>query len=306
MRPADRLVLVVELVCGLAITIYALVLGFSTGLPVLFVLAALAAAVTIWRAARTPRTAGPRRPAPGATTAAATPVRAAGPPSPPGTLSPSGRRELDRIVAVLGRAGIFRPHVPDPELLVAGAAEHGEPVTLDAVFAALGEADHWHPGFDVDDYTAGLAHHGSHTEQDPEHLRRQVADLAHLVGPEPAVTVHEVELADTGGAQPIRTRVLLTVGGRRLDLDYPGAGKYLSTMLHVGIARAVREAGAPVRLAWFWSDQGVWLTALPAADPDRVRELNDRLGTAALPDPWEWVDEAPPHAAGEIYRAEGP
>ena len=44
MRPADRLVLVVELVCGLAITIYALVLGFSTGLPVLFVLAALAAA----------------------------------------------------------------------------------------------------------------------------------------------------------------------------------------------------------------------------------------------------------------------
>ena len=56
----------------------------------------------------------------------------------------------------------------------------------------------------------------------------------------------------------------------------------------------------------FWSDQGVWLTALPAADPDRVRELNDRLGTAALPDPWEWGDEAPPHAAGEIYRAEGP
>jgi hypothetical protein len=107
---------------------------------------------------------------------------------------------------------------------------------------------------------------------------------------------------DDAGAVPTRLRVAVGRGGSLDDeqiLDYLGDDKYLSTVLHVAVARALRtlDPDAP-RLAWTWSDQGVWLAALrPAA----FEALNRELGRALL-DPWRWVDTQEPVAAGDLRR----
>ena len=58
------------------------------------------------------------------------------------------------------------------------------------------------------------------------------------------------------------------------------------------------QAGTPraptVRLAWLWVDQGVWITALRGGTT--VEALNAELAGS---EPWEWVDEQAPTAAGE-------
>ena len=80
-------------------------------------------------------------------------------------------------------------------------------------------------------------------------------------------------------------------------LAYDGAVKYLSTELHVALARILRVRRGALRLVWLWSDPGVWLSGLP----DRtVDQLNAALGVAAG-EGWEWVDEQAPTAAGEIF-----
>jgi hypothetical protein len=73
-------------------------------------------------------------------------------------------------------------------------------------------------------------------------------------------------------------------------LAYDGAGKYLSTVVHVALARILRERRTGRRLAWLWR-------ALPAGG---VGKLNTALGPAAG-EGWEWVDEQEPVAAGETY-----
>ena len=111
--------------------------------------------------------------------------------------------------------------------------------------------------------------------------------------------LREVDLADDGGAVRTRLRLELSTGDDRV-LDYRGDPKYLSTVVHVAVARAL-HAAAPKGpwLAWTWSDQGVWLAVLrPAA----LEPLNRELGRALL-EPWRWVDTEEPVAAGDLRRS---
>jgi hypothetical protein len=259
--------------------------------------------------ARTARASGPvgarrtQRPAPPPSRSSSRPAVDEPRPTPP-DLSPSGRAALAHVVGVADRAGLFAPRTPAPADLVEAVADAGEPVTLDAVLAALEEAGFWRPGFRPEDHRRALAFHDSHVEQLPENLEAQVADLDRLSGDALDVRLREVDLADDGGA--VRTRLRLgfaTAGGTGGDdqvLDYRGDPKYLSTVVHVAVARALRVA-APRGpwLAWTWSDQGVWLAALrPAA----LEPLNRELGRA-LVEPWRWVDAEEPVAAGDLRRA---
>ncbi|MCD2197037.1 hypothetical protein LQ327_27060 [Actinomycetospora endophytica] len=221
-------------------------------------------------------------------------------PAAPPQLSDRGKAELARIVGIADHAGLFAPRAPAPVDLVEAVADGGEPVTLDVVLAAVEEADFWRPGFRAEDHLAALAFHASHTEQLAETLRGQVEDLARLVGDVFTVRLVDVDLTAGG-----RTRLGLElgpVGGprHRRTLDYRGAATYLSTELHVAVAGALRAATPPSssgwpRLAWTWSDQGVWLAALRGTS---VEALDAELGRA-IADPWCWVDEQEPVAAGD-------
>ena len=221
------------------------------------------------------------------------PVAERKPVAPP-TLSPSGRAELARIVGIADRAGLFAPRAPRPVDLMETVADHGEPVTLQSTLGGMQEADYWRPEFRPEDHLGRLAFHDSQTEQFADTLTGQVADLARLVGKALTVRLLEVEVADDG-----RTRMRLLVGEDERTLDYLGHGKSLSTVLHATVARALREAHpAGPRLAWTWSDQGVWLAALRTTT---VEALNADLGRA-MEDPWQWVDLQPPTAAGDVIR----
>jgi hypothetical protein len=61
-------------------------------------------------------------------------------------------------------------------------------------------------------------------------------------------------------------------------INYTRAAKYLSTNLHVALARILRARRTGHRLAWLWCDQGVWLSRLRDGEVDR---LNIALGRAS-------------------------
>jgi hypothetical protein len=219
------------------------------------------------------------------------------PPADPPRLSPEGERELNRVVGVLAGAGVFTPRVPEPADLRTPVADQGEPVTAEGVLAALDEADHYVPGFDAAVYSANLAFHVSHGEQLAEVLREQVGDLVRLAGGGLDGVTATVDLTDRAGSGRVRTVVRLVVDGAERVLTYDGAAKYLSTEVHVALARLLRERATGLRLAWLWSDQGVWLSGLPDGAVDG---LNTALGAAAG-EGWQWVDEQEPVAACEMY-----
>jgi hypothetical protein len=305
--------------CGVGVAVYFVVLGrenqdMGVSPVLLFVLAAvvlLGFSIVAVRHARRGREARgrparpagdrrERRPAPPLSRRSSRPAADAPHPAPP-ELSPSGRAALAHVVGVADRAGLFAPRAPRPADLVEAVADAGEPVTLDVVLAALEEAGFWRPGFRAADHLRALAFHDAHVEQLSGTLEAQVADLDRLAGDALDVSLREVDLADDGGA--VRTRLRLgfrTADGERDEtLDYRGDPKYLSTVLHVAVARALLAA-APSGpwLAWTWSDQGVWLAALrPAA----LEPLNRELGRA-LSEPWRWVDTEEPVAAGDLRR----
>ena len=93
------------------------------------------------------------------------------------------------------------------------------------------------------------------------------------------------------------TRLRLTTDADEQVLAYGGAGKYLSTVVHVALARILRSRQTGRRLAWLWDHQGVWLSGL--AD-GMVERLNTARGPAEG-EGWQWVDEQEPTAAGEMY-----
>lgn len=124
----------------------------------------------------------------------------------------------------------------------------------------MDEVDFWRPGFRAEDHRRALAFHDSHVDALPETLEAQVADLDRLAGDALDVRLLEVDLTDDGRAVRTRLRLALTTAGGETDervLDYRGAPEDLSTVLHVAVARALRDA-APQGpwLAWTWSDQG--------------------------------------------------
>jgi hypothetical protein len=97
---------------------------------------------------------------------------------------------------------------------------------------------------------------------------------------------------EQGAANPADVRLRITSDGAERVLDYRGIAKYLSTVLHVELARILRGRATGSRLAWLWSDQGVWVACLP---DDTADGLNAELGPAAG-EGWEWVDEQEPVA----------
>ncbi len=239
-------------------------------------------------AARAARESGPvsgwRIPAP-LPDAGPVPVRAEAPeslerPAPP-ELSVEGRAELARVVGVLDRAGLFRPRTPRPVDLMEAVADAGEPVTAYSVLSALWEGGYYHPEFETDDHLAALAFHDSHVEQFSDDLREQVADLARLTGT--PITIEHLEVGER------RTELTVSVVGNTLELAWASHPKYLSTVLHAAVARALPE----VPLAWTWSDQGAWL-AVPRTE---LRALNAELGRAGE---WTLVADEEPVAAGEV------
>lgn len=225
------------------------------------------------------------------------PATPSGPvPQPTVELSLAGHRELARVVAVLAGAGVLAPDIPDPRQLSEAVADYGEPVTAESVLRAMAEADWYHPGFVALPYSANLAFHDSHTEQLPEVLQDQVRDLVRLAGEGLAGVTAIVEIGDPDGGR-LPTTVRIAVGGQERVLAYAGAAKYLSTELHVELARILRDRRTGRRLAWLWSDQGVWLSGLAEGGVER---LNLELAGPAV-EGWAWVDEQSPHAAGELY-----
>ncbi len=218
--------------------------------------------------ARTVRAAPP---APDRTPAADRPVP---------SLSATGQEQVAGIVSRLHAAGVLVPDAPDPANLHEAVADQGEPVTVDAVLAALHEASYHHPEFRLESCTANLVFHGTQVEQGPEYLREQIDDLVRLAGGALRVEV-------TGIRQEPTTRIRWTLDGGEQVLTYAGATKYLSTVIHVTLARAM--AGAPRRFASLWTDQGMWITALP-----------DDADLSALPGDWEWLADQEPLAAGDV------
>lgn len=256
------------------------------------------------------RRRGPRPPAgppPTVLPRTVSPRPQAAPGSPAPVLTDDERRRVDEIVAVLDRAGVWAPRTPDPALLHPPVADLGPPVTVDGVLQALDEVPYHHPDVDPAAFTDRLARHRHQVEQTAEYLREQVADLARLAGGRVPVEVLDVRLAPAGTpagtpAGAVRTRLDLRVGGEPLTLDYLGVAKYLSTVAHVHLARALRRAGAPRRIAWLHGDD-VLLAGLQDVDLDA---LNTDLGLPpADPDGaggWTWVDECEPVALGEAGR----
>lgn len=106
-----------------------------------------------------------------------------------------------------------------------------------------------------------------------------------------------VELAERPGPARRPTCIRLTTDAGEQVLAYDGAGTFLSTVVHVALARTLRARRTGRRLAWLWDDQGVWLSGLTDGTVER---LNAALGPAAG-EGWEWVDEQEPTAAGEMY-----
>jgi hypothetical protein len=217
--------------------------------------------------------------------------------TPAPTLSAPGRHELARLVATLGGAGLLVPRVPQPDELEEAVADWGEPVTVGAVLGALEETQYWRPTFRPGDHLAALAFHDSQVEQGSDAVTAQVGDLARLVADALDVRLAALEMREVGSV--VSTRVRLVLGGQEHRLDYAGHVKRLSTVLHVTVARALRASSGTrpdrPRLAWLWTDQGVWLAVLRRGMT--VEQLNAEVGDQA--ERWSWVDEEQPIAAGE-------
>lgn len=209
-------------------------------------------------------------------------------------LAPARKGVVKRIVTLLAAQGVFAPEVPEPDTLYAGLADWDGPITQSAVLMALVEANYWHPDIDPDRYIANLVLHDSHVEQFEDSLRAQIDDLVRLA--RGALDVTDVSITLALGSAPHCT-IRMTVNGSPLALDYVPASKYLSTHIHVALARALKAGSSGKRLAWLWDDQGPWMACLNDGAIDRLNAGPgaDKGGYGG----WEWIDMADPVAAGE-------
>lgn len=213
-------------------------------------------------------------------------------------LSKSRAAKVRKVVSILAEEGLFQPEVPKPAALYPPVAERDEVPDQDVVLTALFEADYYDRSFEPARCMANLAFHDSKAEQFAETIESQFADLARLCGD--ALVIEDVEVDDrqidsTARRGPCVIR--FRAADKPIELRYLAASKYLSTVLHVAVARALRETGAARRLAWLWNDQGAWIAALQAGGVER---LNAAVGAVkAGHDGWSWIDQAEPVAAGE-------
>lgn len=212
-------------------------------------------------------------------------------------LAPARKGLVRRVVKLMGDEGVFAPEVPDPAMLFEGVADWDGPVTQAAVLGALDEATYWHPDFDPEPCMANVVMHDSHTEQFEETLRGQVADLVRLAGGALDVRDVAIDLTLLNGPGPHPPCTIgMTVNGEPVTLRYAPAGKYLSTHIHVALARALKAADCGKRLAWLWCDQGAWISCLSEGAVERLNAGPgfDKAGF----DGWDWIDASDPIAAG--------
>ena len=299
-RRWDLVVAGVELACGIGVAAYFVVLGLTAdGAPdrsgldraFPFLLAALGLAVLgtmAWRSVRRARTSpafpghdrggfpdverqrGPH---------AGTP-RAPTPPAESRRVSEQGGG-AGRIVGCSGAPGSSRP-ASRPRGPAESVADAGEPVTAGTCSAPPGGRV-LAPRLDTDDHLAALAFHEATASSSPTVPARSTTSPASWRRADRPPRAPRDRRAPPPPPPPRRRRP-----GPRL----PGRAKYLSTVLHVAVARAAHAQGR--RLAWLWVDQGVWITALRGGTT--VEALNAELAGG---EPWEWVDEQAPTAAGE-------
>ena len=114
-------------------------------------------------------------------------------------------------------------------------------------------------------------------------LREQVGDFVRLAGGGLDGVTATVDFTDRAGSGRVRTVVRLVDDGAEQVLTYDGAAKYLSTEVHVALARLLRERATGLRLAWLWSDQGGWLSG--PAGVARRRHRPRRAALRAAPRP---------------------
>jgi hypothetical protein len=206
--------------------------------------------------------------------------------------------EVEAALAPLAAAGVFQPQVPDPALVFAGVADCGEPITPEAIFNALNEMHYYHPDADAADYMANLAFVDSKTEQSAELLSSYIADFDALTDGALAITVNAIDHPPFAEADSRDVIIDLVVSGAPLRVQYRGGAKYLSTYLHVALAKAYQALGRGDAIATFWTDQGVWLTRL---HDGAVATLNAALGLDDPDSPYQfgWLHAEEPFAAGD-------
>lgn len=214
-------------------------------------------------------------------------------------LAPARKGLVRRVVKLMGDEGLFAPDVPDPAMAFEGVADWGGPVTQASVLGALVEAKHWHPAFDPERSMANAVMHDSHSEQFEEVLRGQIDDLVRLAGGALIVrdVVIDLTLLNGSGPHPPCT-MSMTINDRMVAMRYSPAAKYLSTHIHVVLARALKAADCGKRLAWLWTDQGAWIACLADGAIDRLNAGPgfDKDGY----DGWDWIDASEPMAAGDM------
>lgn len=212
-------------------------------------------------------------------------------------LAPARKGLVRRVVKLMGDEGVFAAEVPDPAMLFEGVADWDGPVTQAAVLGALAEANYWHPGFDPEPCMTNVVLHDSHAEQYEDTLAAQIADLARLAGGALDVrdVVIDLTLLNGPGPHPPCT-IGMTVNGEPVTLRYAPAGKYLSSHIHVALARALKARDCGKRLAWLWCDQGAWIACLSDGAVERLNTGPgfDKAGFGG----WEWIDASDPIAAG--------
>jgi hypothetical protein len=196
------------------------------------------------------------------------------PPAPPRLLTPAEMAALRDTIAILHQAGILAPQAPAAEDLAAAVADEGA-VDSESVLIAVMEAGYYHPGYQEERYSANLACIDTDCEQDSAALHALIDDLLRLAGDDRAS--YRLNCEADGDNTAIRLQ--LTSGGhtREIARNLPPHG--LDEALCSAIARFLYDSGAPRRLIWTGAET-LWLSSLPADEPQALARLNQALGLA--------------------------
>ena len=212
-------------------------------------------------------------------------------------LSASRQANVRRVVHIMAEHGVFAPETPDPTLFFPGVADMDESVKPDTILAALAELDYYLPGTDPARFMANLAMLDSKTEQDPDYLRGQIADLARLAGGALQIADVVIDVAWPPAERLMPVRIAMTVNGAPLAIAYDGDVKYASSHIQHALALRLDAAKASRRFAWLWTDQGAWISALPDGAVDALNAALKLKPQGRCV--WEWVSDAKPFAAGD-------
>lgn len=208
----------------------------------------------------------------------------AAPPPPPAPwtgpvpeLDAEGQAEVRRIVEALAHAGMFAPQVPDAALAfpqIADSLEHGaDGIALEDVLHALSDPREWFADADPALWSARFVVHNTQVEQEPAYLVEQVHDLARLS--QGALLVEQVEVSEgeMGADRSIPVTMRLLLNGEPQEWRWLGHAKYLSTVLHGHMARALDRADSGRRLAFFYLDQGFVFACLEESALGQLADL---------------------------------